>query len=238
MRKKRVIGLLLAAALAAAGVCGGALWRNHKAQAAEDAAADAVQALRPAADTPEAPMQFASLQTENPHIIAWLTVEGTVIDYPVVQCEDNDYYLEHDVRRQKNKNGALFLDYRVSGDVSDFYNVIYGHHMRSGRMFQALERFKEKDIFDARRTGWLYTPAGTYKLEFFAVALTDHSSDYYAYLFLSPAEKQAHLEMIRRTAMHYRDIGVTEQDRILALSTCSFEYRNARTVVLARLAAQ
>jgi sortase B len=189
----------------------------------------------PAGD-PELPLlNFSPLQTANPDIAAWLTLDGTDIDYPVVQGKDNSYYLTRTAEQKHSKNGAVFLDYRANPDFSDFSSVLYGHHMKSGKMFAPLVKFKEKAYFDSHTTGTLYTPGKTYRLELFAAAVTKPDSDYYNYAFVSPSERESHLNMIKDTAKLYKDIGITEQDKILTLSTCSYEYKDARTVVLARI---
>jgi sortase B len=187
-------------------------------------------------DVPELPLlNFTPLQTANPDIAAWLTLDDTDIDYPVVQGKDNSYYLTRTAEKKNSKNGAIFLDYRANPDFSDFSSVLYGHHMKSGKMFAGLVKFKDKAFFDSHTTGTLYTPGKTYRLEIFAAAVTKPDSDYYNYAFVSPSERESHLRMIGETAKLYRDIGATEQDKILTLSTCSYEYKDARTVVLAKI---
>jgi sortase B len=180
-------------------------------------------------------MDFTAINEVNNEINAWLILDDTDINYPIVQAPDNDYYLTRTAERKKNANGALFLDFRVHADFSDFNNVIYGHNMKSGKMFGTLVKFKEKEFWDSHATGTLYTPGKTYGLELFAVAITSHISAYYGYAFVSPSEREAHLQMIKNTAKYYRDVGITEKDRILALSTCSYEYKNARTLVLFKI---
>ncbi|MCL2107352.1 MAG: class B sortase [Oscillospiraceae bacterium] len=228
---QRLLLALLILMLSAVYICGNILYRGYQ----ENIAADNIQRLKPPVDTAESLMDFEALHTQGPDIIAWLTVEGTVIDYPVLQGGDNAYYLRRDIKKQPNKNGALFLDYRVRADFSDFNNVIYGHHMRSGKMFQNLVKYKDRAFFDRHKTGYLYTPGRSWRLEIFAAAVTDQNSAFYRYAFLSPAEKDAHLHMLKSTALFYRDIGVTAEDVLLTLSTCSYEFEDARTVVLARL---
>jgi sortase B len=183
---------------------------------------------------PPAP-DFAALTGENREIGAWLTIADTGIDYPVVQAKDNEYYLTRDAGGKPNRNGALFLDYRVHADFSDFSNVIYGHNMKSGRMFGTLERFKEKAYFEGHTAGVLHTPEKSLRLELFAVAVVHPDSALYEHLFLSPAERDAHLALIREKAKYWRDAGVKETDRLLALSTCSYEYKEARTLVFFKI---
>jgi len=166
----------------------------------------------------------------------WLTIDDTAIDYPVMQYSNNDYYINHDANGNTNKNGAIFLDYRNNYDFSDYNNILYGHNMKSGRMFQNLVKFKDETYFENHRTGTLYTQDKTYKLTIFAVALTEPTSEYYNYIFTSPSDFEEHISMVKTTAMFYRDgVTVTSTDNILCLSTCSYEFTDARTVVLAKL---
>ena len=180
-------------------------------------------------------MDFSGLQEENSDIIAWLTIPGTIIDYPVTQTDNNKYYLNHTAEKKYNVIGALFLDHRNNKDFSDFYSIIYGHHMKNGKMFGQLSKFKDKAFFDATETGTLYTPEKTYRFEIFAVAVTKSTGGYYNYIFPALSDREEHLAMIKATAKFYRDIGVTAEDRLLALSTCSYEYKDARTLVIGRL---
>jgi sortase B len=107
--------------------------------------------------------------------------------------------------------------------------------MGSGRMFQNLIYFKENAFFESHRIGVLYTPTRTWELEFFASMVIPHDSEIYNHTLFAPDDKEAYLEMIKKDAVQYRDINVTEQDRVVVLSTCSYEYADARTVVIARL---
>ena len=181
-------------------------------------------------------MDFGGMQASNPDIIGWIAIDGIGVDYPLLQGADNSYYLNHTARKKANKLGALFMDYRVNRDFSDFYSVVYGHNMKSGRMFGRLVRIKEQETFGSVAEGMLYTPEKTYRLEIFAVVVTDVKSDFYRYVFPDIASRGDHLQMIRENAMQYQEIGVTENDRLIALSTCSYEYKDARTIVIARLA--
>lgn len=237
--KKKIITVLIIVLLLAAAVCGGVIWNNNRVEAAEDANIDNIQNQKPEVtdtnDSAASIMDFESLKRKNSDTIAWLTVDSTMIDYPVVQYKDNDYYLTHDIEKRYNRNGALFLDYRTNPEFTDFNSVIYGHHMRSGRMFQNLIKFKEKKYFDSHRTGRIYIEGATYEIEFFAAGVTTSGSDYYAYAFASPADKTAHIDMIRKTAMYFREIDVNENDRLITLSTCSHEFKNARTFIVGRL---
>jgi len=180
-------------------------------------------------------MDFSALQAQNSDIIGWISIAGLGVDYPIVQGTDNSYYLNRTAERKESRMGALFLDYRGSRDFSDFNSVIYGHYLRSGRMFGTLVRMREPATFNSVTEGILYTPDKTYRLEIFASVLADQASAFYQYIFPSLSSREAHLDMIRAQAVRLRDIDVTANDRLLALSTCSYEYEGARTIVIARI---
>ena len=173
---------------------------------------------------------------DNPDIVGWLLVKELGIDYPLVHGTNNEYYLTHTAQKKSNNRGALFMDFRNNSDLSDFNTIVYGHNINSGRMFGRLKEMKNRSTFDAVTTGYLFTEARTYNLEIFAVVVTDSKSDYFGLFFPSPASKESHLKKIQEQAMFYRDIGMTAKDKIIVLSTCSYEFKDARTLVLARLA--
>jgi len=226
--KKKLLTIALALVIIITGAIAAKIYLDNKREAEEDAAAEET-----VLDLKSDLLDFAKLRKKNPDIVAWLTVDGTVIDYPIVQSEDNEYYLTRDAKKQSNRNGALFLDYRSNADFSDYSSVIYGHHMASGLMFQNLAKYRNSGFFSENTTGKLYTPEKNFDLEIFAVTLTNARSDYYKYAFLSLAEEQAQLKMIKATSMHYRDPGAV--DRMLVLSTCSFEYKEARVVLVCKI---
>jgi len=89
-------------------------------------------------------LKFDELQKKNKDIIAWIYCENTPINYPVLRCEDNSYYLNHLPDGQYNKNGSLFVDYRCSSNFSDFNTIIYGHNMKTEKMFGSLTNYKRQ----------------------------------------------------------------------------------------------
>ena len=186
-------------------------------------------------------MDFMAQQQNAPDVIAWLTIDHpkVKIDYPVVQSGDNEYYLTRTPAKKKNDFGSVFMDFRCHNDFSDFYNVLYAHTLDRDktRMFGPLLRFKEKQVFDEIPTALLYTPEHVYELQFFSCAVVWHKDqNYYVNLaYFAPAEKDAFLANLKETAMYWRDIPIGYDDHIVALSTCSKEFENARTVVLGKL---
>ena len=241
--KKFISGALLLTALALLGIFG---W-NFYGDYSEQRASDTQTQMKP--DTPNISgeeanpsseslplMDFTALKAKNEEIITWLTIDGLGIDYPVVQAADNQYYINHTAEKKRNRLGALFLDFRSQKDFSDFYNVVYGHNMASGKMFGRLSQMKNRENFERITSGILYTPAKTHRLEIFAVVVTGPRSDFYRYIFPDTTSREEHLRMTKKYAKYYRDIGVTSKDKLIALSTCSYEFQDARTLLIARLA--
>jgi len=233
LRDILAIGALLCLLFGAAG-----LWSEARQSRAADFE---IPTRAPAGDDGPGPgVDFTGLRRAAPEAIAWLTVPGTQIDYPVVQWTDNQFFLTRTARHEASRYGAIFMDYRSNGDFSDFYTVIYGHNMRSGKMFGTLREFRDPGFFDRVRTGTLRTPGKTYQLQFFAFVLADSSTgEYYNKLaFVIPGEKEAFIGMVKRTAGRWRDIPLGPEDRIVALSTCLASTGDKRILLLAKLAEQ
>lgn len=179
---------------------------------------------------------LAELAAINPDIRAWLTIDDTSIDYPITQGADNIKYINTDATGEFSLSGSIFLDYSCAGDFSDFYSLLYGHHMEGGVMFGAIDSFMKKDYFDKHTHGTLYLPDATYDMELFAILSVDA---YDRYVFTPGAKSQEEadelLAYIRDNAKVYRDMGVTAQDRIIAMSTCADTQTNGRTVLYGKL---
>jgi len=104
-------------------------------------------------------LNWTALQEINPDIIAWIIVPGTSINYPIVQGKDNKYYLDHLFDADSSGNGTIFLDYEGKASMDARNNIVYGHNMMDGSMFNDLLQFKDQGFFDQHRTVYLATPA-------------------------------------------------------------------------------
>ena len=223
-------GLLMLALLAFGGF---ALWQDAALRRGAFVGAELLQykPAAPAADNPT----VAGLHTINPDVCGWLTVDGTGIDYPVVQGATNMDYINRDVYGDFSLSGAIFLDSRCAADLTDPYTVIYGHHMDNSAMFGDVARFAEADYFAAHPAGSISLPDAAYTIELFACVVTDA----YDTAIYTPERYHddvgALLDYAAAQAVQQRDIGVTAQDRLVALSTCAGSETNGRVVVLGRL---
>ncbi|MBR4424546.1 MAG: class B sortase [Oscillospiraceae bacterium] len=166
--------------------------------------------------------------------VAWLCLEDTGIDYPVVQAEDNFAYLNRDPFGNFSLSGSIFLDSRNAPDFTDPYSLVYGHHMEHGKMFGSLDRYLDRAYFDAHRSGALVTFDAVWRLELFAVVSTDGGD---RVLFNPSGRGSAEI------LAHVRDratvfVPPTEEGPILALSTCYGDSYTSRLLVLGILIAE
>ena len=151
--------------------------------------------------------------------IAWITVDNTKIDYPVMQGKNNKEYLNKNPFGRYSLSGSIFLDARNKSDFSDRYSLLYGHHMDYGAMFGALDDFKDKEFFDSHRTGQLITVGGKlYKIRFFAVVKVLATDE----LVFRPnyTSPESLLEMLQKSAMIYEPPDMKDDLKLIALSTC------------------
>lgn len=214
---------------------GYSLWENFR---IEQNAFVSEKLLRYKPGTESGTAGFAELQALNPDVKAWLTIEGTHMDYPVLQGETDLDYINRDVYGEFSLSGSIFLSCLNSPDFSDGYSLIYGHHMENGAMFGDVTRFTEAVYFQEHPEGELRMAHETWELELFACLETD-AYDRRVYDCGRETDREALLSYIREHAVQYRETGVTAADRILALSTCADETEtNGRVLVFGRLKSQ
>lgn len=168
---------------------------------------------------------FDELLRINPDTVAWLTVDKTNIDHPVVQGKDNFEYLTKGFDGKYYAGGTLFLDYKNKKDFSDRYSIIHGHHMAGGAMFGDLTKFLDQKYFYKHKAGTLLTPTYDYDLKIVA------AGEYNAYddnIYLV-GEKRP-IGYLIKTAKWRRKMDDMSSN-LLALSTCSGEMNDDRAVV-------
>lgn len=225
-------------------ICGAyavyALWDNSRVySAAEDVQADMVK-LKPKAEAVEEGPTFAELLAVNPDVRAWLTLDNTKIDYPILQGTDNYSYINTNVYGEFALAGSIFLDSHNSPDFSDAYSLLFGHHMEKSCMFGDLDLYKKKAFFDENKTGTLLTPGQGYDLEIFACLIVRASEEN----IFEPERWQTDinglLDFVEGNALHLRRdtldrLRKEEAPRVLSMTTCSGEFTDARTIVLAAM---
>ena len=180
-------------------------------------------------------VDFEKLKKVNPDIVAWLINDGTVINYPVVQSDDNSYYLDHLPNGTKNKLGALFVDYRINGDFSSRNTLVYGHHMKSGAMFASLVKYRKQAYYDEHPTMYLLTPEANYRIDIFSGYVTSINEDSFTFNFIDDNAFETFIAQRKAKSDFKSDIDVTAQDKIITLCTCTYEFSNARYVLHGKL---
>ena len=179
---------------------------------------------------------FEELRSINPEVISWLTIYGTKINYPLVQGFDNMKYVNTNALGGMSLSGAIFLDYRNSSDFSDFNSILYGHHMEKGAMFGDIDEFENEAFFNANKYGNLYYGDKDYGIEIYAFIKTDAYDDTIFSANVSSEDgKRNYLSHIEDNAEFYRDIGVSIDDRLLVLTTCSTYATNGRYILATRI---
>lgn len=171
-------------------------------------------------------VDFEALAQVNGDIVGWLCIPGTVINYPVVQGEDNEYYLKHLFDGKTNSSGCIYLDCGAEGDFTSMNSVLHGHHMKNGSMFAGICKYKDQSYFDEHPTAMLLTPEGNYRVEFFAGYVCNAASDAWNY-----DVDEDWIDKRIRSSCFDADLVPTTEDRILTLSTCSYEFTDARFVL-------
>ena len=174
-------------------------------------------------------VDFAQLENVNSEVIGWIYIPDTIVDYPVVQTKDNDKYLNTLFSGESNKAGAIFADYRNKMDFFDDNTILYGHNMKNKSMFHILQEYKKQDFYDKHKTMYYYSPDGIYELRIFS-AYTIHATDPYTTTNYGEDRSSRISELEKRSNIKPAFV-VGPDDKIITLSTCTYDYDDARFVV-------
>ena len=187
---------------------------------------------------PDAPerkqVDWASLLERSQDVIGWITIPAVGISYPVMQAEDNDYYLHRDFDRNYLFAGSIFMDADCSASMLRYNTIIYGHNMRDGSMFAKLRDFQDKETWNTCRYFWIQTPEADFLYEIFSIHTATAGSDTFTIQF---ADYEV-LELWRNRMISMSDpatgIGLKDDDRIVTHSTCT-ESSQVRMTVQGKL---
>lgn len=183
-------------------------------------------------------VDFAALSQINGDVVGWLYCPDTPLDYPVVQGEDNAYYLDHYFDGREGSAGCLFLDCRNESDFSDFHSIIYGHQMKNGTMFASLEEYQSQTYYEDHPELYLLTPEKNYRIKVFAGYVASVQAEAWQLDFSSLEERENWLEKALEQSTFISGIMPSPQERIVTLSTCSSAFADARYVLLGILEAE
>lgn len=253
MRKKIIITILILVFLFTATFAGIQLIQEHRER---QESADVYTDLDKFVDFPEVPdatgtnetelsesgetqtpnndptIDFDALLSINPDCVGWIHIPDTGISYPVVQGSDNSHYLKHLFDGKWNSGGSIFMDCRVNASLSDQHSIIYGHHMKNGTMFSGLTKYKKQAYYEEHPEGLLITPERTYRIEFFAGYVAGVDEAAWKIGFQSDEEYEAWIKETKDKSWIECPLSPAVTDKILTLSTCSYEFDNARFVLI------
>lgn len=165
-------------------------------------------------------IDFAKLKQKNSDAIAWIKVNGTDIDFPIVKGTDNSYYLTHNFDKEKNKAGWIFADYRNKFDGTDKNIIIYGHNMKNGSMFASLKDVIKEEWYNNENNKYiaLITENENCKYQVFSVYQIE-TEEYYLQTNISNFKE--FVEKIKGRSKKDFNVDIKETDSILTLSTCA-----------------
>ena len=183
-----------------------------------------------------------NLYLENPDMVGWIHIDGTRIDYPVMQTPaDPNYYLKHDFEKRYTDYGCPFMQADCDALCPSDNLVIYGHNMKDGSMFADLSKYRSKDFWQAHKTVWFDTALGSCAYEIFAVIHTTVQADAAAafpfYRFVdaaAPEDFAAYVSACKARALYDTGISAQYGDKLLTLSTCDNITDNGRWLVIGK----
>ena len=181
-------------------------------------------------------IDFDALRKINPDVIGWIRYEGTPIDYPIVQGADNERYLTTMFDGTYGVFGTLFADAAAADPFRQFNTVVYGHHMRDGSMFGSLKKLKDQSYCEDHPSMELVTPDGSYRLDIWAFLNQPADSAVYTSNIDDAEDRREYIEMIKSAAEYTCGADADVNDRLVILSTCAYEYQNARYIVVCKIA--
>lgn len=192
-------------------------------------------------DMPPILKKYETLYQKNKKLVGWLTIDDTSIDYPVMQTENNDYYLEHNYNQEYDKNGSIFLDCTCNPAFPNDNMIIYGHNMKSGKMFGSLKKYASIDFykkhpqirFDTIYEEGIYDVMYVFRSRIFSEE--EIVFKYYQFIdATSENEFESNMEEMSRLSLYDTGITANYGDRLITLSTCDSSETNGRFVVVAK----
>lgn len=193
--------------------------------------------------------QYRAAYTENNDLVGWISVPNTAIDFPVVQGDDNDFYLRRDFNKEYLRRGSIYMDYRNHIDTPDKNTILYGHNYLDSTMFSDLENYKDIAFYKTAPVISFNTIYREYKWKVIGVFLTTASpeldNDYvfnYIYPFMTDSSFAEFVQEVEKRSFYHTGVDVLPTDKVLTLSTCSRDLdrsarkqENVRCVVVARM---
>ena len=197
------------------------------------------EAVTQAEDPVQNQVDFEALQEINPDVYAWIQIPGTNVNYPILQSvtEADDYYLNTTIDGKAGYPGSIYTEKYNSTSFTDSVTVVYGHNMKEGTMFADLHKYTDRTFFDSNPYIYIYLPDKTLKYQIFAAVAFDDRYILGNYNFQDKDDFQKYLDELRSSidGNVNLDVPVSQESKILTLSTCIGEYPDQRWLVNATL---
>ncbi len=182
----------------------------------------------------ESPVDFEALQEVNSDIVGWLKIRALDLSYPVVQGEDNDYYLHRSFEQEDLFAGCLFMHYENESDFSDQNTVIYGHNMKNGSMFGSLKKFRDEEVYKTSKYFWIYTEDVIYMYRIFSARVVNKVGQPYQIVFTDEEFEEFLTTAMEESEVDNTNVTVSTDDKVVTLSTCTGD-SSTRFVVQGKL---
>ena len=184
-------------------------------------------------------IQVKSLQQENSDVVGFLEIENTNISYPVVQGKDNEYYMTHNYKKEKSKNGAIFLDKDYDWNIPSNNYLIYGHNLNNGTMFQELLKYANESYYKNHPTISFTTADEECVYDIISVFRSKvyYTSDnvFKYYFFINPKTEETYndyIKNIKEVSLYNIEQTANYGTQLITLSTCSYHVKDGRFVVV------
>lgn len=194
------------------------------------------------AEKTERQIKLEELHNQYPDVVAWLEVPNTNMSYPIVQTDNNDYYLDHTYQKEYSARGSIFLDKDVSFDRPSDNFLIYGHRNKKGAMFEDLLQYEKEDFYKEHKTINFTTLKEDAEYEILAAFRSrvyyKHEKNVFRYYYFVNAENEAayndFVACSKRDSMYQTGVDANYGDQLLTLSTCAYHTEDGRFAIVAR----
>lgn len=191
---------------------------------------ETAEPTEPPDDTVWPSVDFEALAKLNPDIVGWIFIEGTSVNYPIVQGTDNEFYLNHLFDRTWNRSGCIFLDAACPAGFTGRNSILHGHNMLDGAMFSDLTKYADQSFYDAHPVALLVTPERKYRIRLFSGYTASSSANAWHLLFSNEGYEQWLGELVSRSEFQPQQLPTAEH-KTVTFSTCTYEFRRARFVL-------
>lgn len=166
---------------------------------------------------------ISALKEDNEEVIGWITFDNMELSYPIMHRDDNEYYLNHTFSGEVNSAGSIFMEAANAPNFEDMHSIVYGHNMKNLSMFGQLKKYKTEEFYEEHQFFTIYTEEHVYRYQIFAYYDISETGDVYMIGFQPDEEYQEFINKMLRRSYYDTDVEVTEQDKVITLSTCSTE---------------